>query len=138
MSHIKQIECSFEWLRDTPISMGVRVGNMIFVSGQVALDDQGKIVGSDITTQTTKVFENLTTILRAAGATLTDVVKLTSYFTLASDNFDMAEVHAYWKVRDRFFGSHKPSSTGVGVKKLMYPELLVEVEAIAIVTNDKA
>ena len=100
----------------------------IYISGQIALDKDGKVVGAgDMKAQAEQVFKNLETALTAAGATFTDVVKMNSYIT------DMSKVQAVRDVRARYFKDVTPASTFVEVKGLVRPELLLEIEVIAVV-----
>jgi enamine deaminase RidA (YjgF/YER057c/UK114 family) len=69
-------------------------------------------------------------LLDLAGAGFKDVVQLTTYFTI--DITDSSVRRAYWQVRQEFFGSHKPTSTGMQIRALLYPSLLLEVAAIAV------
>ncbi len=101
----------------------------IYISGQIAFDQDGKIVGApgDMKAQAEQVFRNLETALTAAGATFSDVVKMNSYIT------DMSKVQAVRDVRARYFKDATPASTFVEVKGLVQPELLLEIEVIAVV-----
>jgi reactive intermediate/imine deaminase len=105
-------------------------GRMIFTAGQVALDDEGKIVGvGDIRAQTRQVFENIKRAMEAAGGTLNDIVSMTVYTTNAKFSPEVSEV------RRQVFGSNLPASTQVQVAALMRPELLIEINAIAILSQ---
>jgi len=101
----------------------------IYVSGQIAFDKDGKVVGApgDMKAQAEQVFRNLETALTAAGATFSDVVKMNSYIT------DMSKVQAVRDVRARYFKEATPASTFVEVKGLVRPELLLEIEVVAVV-----
>ena len=100
----------------------------IYISGQIAFDKDGAIVGAgDMKAQAEQVFKNLETALRAAGATFADVVKMNSYTT------DMSKVADVREVRARYFGANAPASTFVEVKGLVRPELMLEIEVIAAV-----
>ena len=100
----------------------------IYISGQIAFDKDGKVVGAgDMKAQAEQVFKNLQTALTAAGATFADVVKMNSYIT------DMSKVQAVRDVRARYFKDATPASTFVEVKGLVRPELLLEIEVIAVV-----
>jgi 2-iminobutanoate/2-iminopropanoate deaminase len=107
-------------------SFGVRVGNLMWVSGQVALKD-GRIVGvDDVRAQTEQVFTNLKTVLEAAGGSLDDLVETTTYMTDRSYSSDINEVRA------RFLtGDVLPTSTLLVVAGLARPEFLVEISAVA-------
>jgi enamine deaminase RidA (YjgF/YER057c/UK114 family) len=102
---------------------------LIFISGQVALDRQGRLIGpGNFERQAEQVFANLETALREAGATFADVVKLTYYVT------DTAHVPALRAVRDRHLtNAGPPASTLVEVSHLFRGDLMLEVEAVAVV-----
>jgi enamine deaminase RidA (YjgF/YER057c/UK114 family) len=104
-------------------------GRLVAVSGQVALDERGEVVGAgDPAAQARQVFENLRRCLAAAGADFGDVVKLTYYLT------DVTHLPAVRAVRDELLGAERlPASTAVQVVALVSPELLLEVEALALV-----
>lgn len=115
----------------TPISHysnGVRAGDLIFVSGQVALDGAGRLVGpGDVVAQARQALENVKAVLAAGGASLDDVVKVTVFL---ADVEDRPRVNA---VRQAYFGANRPASTLVEVSRLALEGLLVEIEAIAVV-----
>jgi len=99
----------------------------IYVSGQVAVDADGQPVGSDVGTQARAVFERIAGFLDQVGATMDDVVKITTFLT------DMNEYASFSAVRAEFFPGRKPASSTVGVKALSQPEFLIEVEAVAAI-----
>ena len=100
----------------------------IYISGQIAYGKDGTLVGAgDIKAQAEQVFKNLQAALDAAGATFSDVVKMNSYIT------DMSKVQAVRDVRARYFKDATPASTFVEVKGLVRPELMLEIEVIAVV-----
>lgn len=103
-------------------------GETIYVSGQVAVDAAGQVVGAgDVGVQARQVFENLRLALHAAGAELSDVVKLTTFVT------DMESGRpAFRAARDAVIANHPPASTLVEVSRLFRDELLIEVEAVAV------
>lgn len=106
-------------------SPGVRVGDLLFVSGQVAQDGNGNIVGiGDCEAQTRQVMARIQTIVEAAGATLADVVKITTFLV----NLD--DYPAFSRVRSETFPASPPASSTVVVAALVRPEFLVEVEAV--------
>jgi reactive intermediate/imine deaminase len=99
----------------------------VFVSGQVALDGDGELIGKDdFEAQAHKAFENVRAALEAAGAGMKDVTKLTIYVT------DMKNLGALGRVRAQYFAGRFPASTLIEVSMLVLPDLLVEVEAIAV------
>jgi enamine deaminase RidA (YjgF/YER057c/UK114 family) len=109
----------------------VTTGKQIHVSGQVALNTAGELVGKgDLAAQTEQVFVNLGHALASAGATIADVFKIVIYVVaLAPD-----KVAAVRAVRNKHLGGGPfPASTMVGVTALVHPDLLVEIEAIAAV-----
>ena len=100
----------------------------IYISGQIAYDKEGKLVGAgDMQAQAEQVFKNLEAALTAAGAKFSDVVKMNSYIT------DMSKIQAVRDVRAMYFKDVSPASTFVQVAGLVRPELLLEVEVIAVV-----
>jgi 2-iminobutanoate/2-iminopropanoate deaminase len=106
-------------------SPAVQVGELLFVSGQVSQDSRGNVVGvGDCAAQTRQVMARLKSIVEAAGATLQDVVKITTFLT------DAANYPAFNQVRNETFPHNPPASTAVIVAALVRPEYLVEVEAV--------
>lgn len=105
----------------------VRGGRTVYLSGQIAVNAQGEVVGAgDFTAQARQVFENLRLALAEVGLTFGHVVKLTLFLT------DMAHLPQLRAVRDEFIDpARPPASSAVQVAALVRPELLVEVEAIA-------
>ena len=105
-------------------------GRTVYVSGQIAFDKQGNVVGAnDFRRQTVQVFDNLTAALAAAGATFDDVVKVTTFIT------DMKNAPVLREVRAQYFGKNPPAGTLVQITGLVLPELMIEVEAIAVVRD---
>jgi reactive intermediate/imine deaminase len=99
----------------------------IYISGQIAFDKDGKLVGSgDMQAQAEQVFKNLEAALTAAGAKFSDVVKMNSYIT------DMSRIQAVRDVRARYFKDSLPASTFVQVAGLVRPDLLLEIEVVAV------
>jgi reactive intermediate/imine deaminase len=111
-------------------SHAVKANNLLFVAGQVALDRQGNLIGKgDIKRQTEQVMKNLKIILEAAGATFDDVVKITTYLVNLDDR---ATFH---QIRKKYFKKNQPASTLVKVDSLINKDMLLEVEAIALVKS---
>lgn len=105
-------------------------GKLVFVSGQVAWDATGKPVPGDLEAQTRLTYENLKTALAAAGATFEDVVKMTVFVK----DLDTAKWKTISKVRSEYLSKQRPpASTMIGVQGMVYEELLIEIEAIAVV-----
>jgi len=107
-------------------------GKLVFVAGQVALDADGNIVGAgDIVAQTRRVMENIRLALEAAGATFADVVKIVNYIT------DVNEFSKMAAVRREYLREPHPTSTLIEVQALMFPELMIEIEAMAVVPEER-
>jgi enamine deaminase RidA (YjgF/YER057c/UK114 family) len=104
-------------------------GTPVFISGQVALDGAGKLVGEgDIVAQTEQAFQNLRSVVEACGGTIDDIVKITVFVT------DAGYRPAVAAARKRFFPAGQyPASTYLVVSALAVPPLLVEVEAVAMI-----
>ena len=109
-------------------SHAVQAGNTLYIAGQVAVDPEGNAVGEgDIEAQVAQVWQNLKSILGFAGGTVEDIVKITVFTT------DIAYRPAIAAARDLAFPNGRyPASTFLVVKGLARPELLVEIEAIAV------
>jgi enamine deaminase RidA (YjgF/YER057c/UK114 family) len=104
---------------------------LVYVSGQVSFDRDGKVVGEgDMAAQTHQVFRSLAANLEAAGATWRDVVKLNAYMV----DLNPETLRAYRDARERYLDAAAlPASTLVGVERLVHEDLLLEVEAVAVV-----
>lgn len=100
----------------------------IHVSGQIATDREGRLVGpGDMRAQTAQVFENLAAILAANGGSFGDVVQISTFVT----SFD--DLAAIREVRGRFLAQEPPASTAVRVVSLVVPEALIEVDLVAAI-----
>jgi reactive intermediate/imine deaminase len=105
----------------------VRAGDLVFVSGVVPVDGDGRLVGGDdVVAQARQVFENMGAVLAAAGCTFADVVKVTVYLV---DVDDRARINP---VRQEVFGAARPASTLVEISRLAVPGARIEVEAVAL------
>jgi 2-iminobutanoate/2-iminopropanoate deaminase len=110
-----------------PYSQGVRVGNLVFTAGQVAIDPAlGKLVGEDAPAQADQALRNLKAVLEAAGSSLDNVVKTTVFLKSMDDYKGVNEVYA------RYFTQNPPARSAVEVAGLPLGAL-VEIEAIGIV-----
>ena len=106
----------------------VRVGDLVFVSGCVPIDSDGRLVGEgDVVAQARQALENVRSVLAAAGCSFADVAKVTVFLT---DVDDRARINP---VRQEFFGDARPASTLVEVSRLAIPGAKIEVEAVAVV-----
>jgi reactive intermediate/imine deaminase len=113
------------------IAQGYRVGDLVIVSGQAAIDGEGQLVGvGDFDAQAEQTFANLRRTLEAAGSSLEKVVKVTIYLT------DMSNFSKIVELRGRHFTEPWPADTIVGVTALALPELEIEIEAIALADGE--
>ena len=112
-----------------PYSHGWRIGNMLFIAGQVALDEELRLIGpGDAEEQARQVWRNIQAVCEKAGGTVTDVVRVSTYLA------DAADVEAVHTARREFFpDGDYPVATVVQVAKLGLPGLLLETEAIAMI-----
>ena len=105
-----------------------RVGNTLYISGQLGLGSDGTLVGAgDAEAQAEQCYRNIQAIVEHFGGSMDDVVKITQYIT------DLAYRPLVARPRDRFLGTPGPSSTLVVIKGLAMPECLVEIEAVAVI-----
>jgi reactive intermediate/imine deaminase len=105
----------------------VSAGSMLFISGQIGTDVEGKVVSDDVALQADQTLRNIELLLKANGATMADVVKVTVYVT------DIRYLDAIAPVRLKYFPENGPASAIVEVSRLALPDLKVEIEAIAAV-----
>jgi len=113
-------------------SHGIKVGNTIYLSGQVARDKDGKVAHKrDLVGQLEMALENIKNILETAGASMQDIVKMTFYCR------HLWELTKMMPVYKKYFGDHVPAMTAVEVVQLWDPHFLIEVEAIAVVGEEQ-
>ena len=113
------------------IAQAYRAGDLIFVSGQAALDLEGNIVGEgDFSAQAEQAFENLQAVLAAAGSGLDKLIKVNIYVT------DMSNFEKLVALRERYFSPPWPADTLVEVSALALPELMVEIEGVALADGE--
>jgi enamine deaminase RidA (YjgF/YER057c/UK114 family) len=107
-------------------------GKLVYIAGQVALDRSGNLVGKDdFRAQVQQIFENLKSAVEAAGGDTHSIIKL-NYF--CSESVDPAQISSVREIRDKYVDTtNPPTSTFVVVKRLVRPEWLIEVEAVAVV-----
>jgi 2-iminobutanoate/2-iminopropanoate deaminase len=109
------------------LAQGYRVGDLLFVSGQAAIDGNGQIVGvGDFDAQAEQVFANLERVLNAGGSSLRNVIKVTIFLR------DMSNFDKIVELRGRYFTPPYPADTIVEVSSLYSPQALLEIEAIAV------
>lgn len=126
-------EGHWNWTMPVKFSQGWQIGDLIFVGGQISADEHGQAIGAgDIELQTRNVFENVRAVLRASGADMDDIVKLNTYYVFDGEGDELTR---YWekmtRVRMEYLAEPGPAATAVRVAGLVYPDLLIEVEAIA-------
>lgn len=107
-----------------PYSQAIKLGGLLFTSGQIPLDAAGQLVDGGIEEQTHQVFRNLEAVLKAAGASFQDVVKATVFMK------DMNQFATVNGIYSSYFGEHKPARSAVEVARLP-KDVLVEIEVIA-------
>ena len=124
--NIQQVKTSPDPFEPFCISQAMRLGDLVFVSGQAALDLEGNLVGvGDFDAQAEQVFKNLEDVLAAAGSGLDKILKVT-IFLKDMDNFPKIVA-----LREKYFSQPYPADTIVEVSALALPELEIEIEAIA-------
>ena len=112
----------------THVAIG-RGSRIIYISGQVGFDADGQLVGEgNHVLQAQQAYRNVATAIEAAGGTVEDILKITVF--VAGHRQDLVE--PLREARNDVFGEHRPASTFLGVEKLIYPTLLIEVEAVAV------
>jgi enamine deaminase RidA (YjgF/YER057c/UK114 family) len=118
-----------KWEDIVGYSRAVKIGNIIEVTGTVAVDDNSNLVGGNNAYEQTKfIIQKIESVLQKAGASLNDVVRTRMFVT------DISRWEEYGKAHGEFFKSIKPCTTMVEVSKLISPEYLIEIEATAIIS----
>ncbi|MFP6745612.1 MAG: RidA family protein [Alphaproteobacteria bacterium] len=126
----KRIELNpgWPWIEKIRVTPGIQVGETVYTSGQVALSADGEIIGpGDVAAQTRAVFDNLRAVLAEAGATMDDVVKILVFL------IDMKDFQVFSEIRAEAFPNKVPASSVVGAPAFAHSDLLIEIEAIAVV-----
>jgi 2-iminobutanoate/2-iminopropanoate deaminase len=108
-------------------SQAVSYGNLLFTTGQLPVDAEGKTVGDNIVDQARQVFANLRNILEEAGSSFSNVVRTTIYVTHLHSIAELAAL------RTEVFGDVRPASVGIEVPRFWDPEHLIEIEVIAAI-----
>jgi 2-iminobutanoate/2-iminopropanoate deaminase len=125
---MQQIETDPDPYAPYLLSQGIRVGDLLFVSGQVGIDDAGELVSlDDFQAQADQAFSNLGRVLEAGGSSLERVVKVTIFLTDMAANFPKVV-----ELRRKWFTPPYPADTIVQVQSLYRPEVMLEIEAVAL------
>ena len=121
------IDPGWGYEREFGYSQAVRAGNLVILAGQMPVDAQCNLVAEgDIVGQARQVFENIKTVLAAAGLTMDDLVEIVSYHT------DMSDLHPVVEVKSEYIRGDFPAWTAIGVTALAFPGQRLEIKAVAL------
>lgn len=123
----KRVEPAWDWIKKLGFAPAIRTGDTIHTCGMIAYGPDGKLVGEgDCYAQSMQVYQNIRDVLALEGARMADIVKTTTYLP------DMSVYKEYARARAETFPGAIPSSTTVGTA-LVLPELMIEIEAVAVI-----
>ncbi|HEY1367372.1 MAG TPA: RidA family protein [Gaiellaceae bacterium] len=129
--NVEQIKIDPDPYEPYLLSQGIRVGDLLLISGQTAIDDEGELIGiGDFDAQADRAFHNLSRVLEAGGSSLAHVVKVTIFLTDMATNFPKIV-----ELRRKWFTPPYPADTICEVRSLYRPEVEIEIEAIAVVSS---
>ena len=127
---VERITTDPDWYEPFKIALGYRVGDVIVLSGQAAIDREGNVVGAgDFKAQAEQVFDNLAFVLDLAGSSFANVINVNIFVT------DMSHFPTVVELREKYFVAPYPADTIVEVNALALPELMIEIQAIAVVDD---
>lgn len=111
-------------------SPGVRVGDILYIAGQVGRDEQWQPVAG-VEEQIAKAWENVALVLEEAGGSLADIVDLLTFHT------DMGHMAIFHEVKNRYLKGNRPAWTAVGTSQLYDPQIIVEIKAVALLGSSR-
>ncbi len=130
MTTVKQIKINPDPYKPFNLAQGYKVGNILYISGQAAYNENGDLIGKDnFDLQAEQTFANLKRVLEAGGSSLKNVIKVTIFLK------DMGNFDKIVALREKYFEAPYPADTIVEISSLYSPDALIEIEAIAIENN---
>lgn len=131
MIHLEQVKLQPDPYAPYAISQAIHAGQFLFISGQTPVNDRGEVVSKgDFDGQAEQVFQNLNQVLQAGGSSFKDIVKVTIYLT------DMSNFPKIVALRRKWFSTPYPADTIVQVQSLFSADVLLEIEAIAVIREE--